>query len=30
MENLTLLVKALEAEKLHTLDDVLRGLSEGD
>ena len=30
MENLTLLVKALEAEKLHTLDDVLRGLSEED
>ena len=28
--NLTILLKALEAEKLHTLDDVLRGLSEGD
>ena len=30
MENLTILLKSLEAEKLHTLDDVLRGLSEGD
>ena len=30
MENLTILLRSLEAGKLHTLDDVLRGLSEED